>query len=184
MNKQVIWKVCQGCSDLNAGQHTANFRPYSLEEAIDRIKWFQHTSESIHVKPTKKRDPIAYTEIADNVDTEVSASVVSKPEVMKLDKKLDALMAKMENMGTNYDKLRMDLPSFKRTVQGRRQPGACKSQEPRKQQFRQRHEGSETRVCYDYGIQGHLSRNCPQKIVAQKSNTEPTGEPLNKKGSG
>lgn len=37
---QAVWGFCQGCCDKEAGQNAAMSRPRSMEEAIDKIKWY------------------------------------------------------------------------------------------------------------------------------------------------
>ena len=46
--KQAIFRFCQGCLDKEAGLYALNQKPQSIEEAIDRVSWFQHTSQAIY----------------------------------------------------------------------------------------------------------------------------------------
>lgn len=56
---QAVWRFCQGCCDKEADLHAAMSRPKSTEEAIDKIKWYQHTTIDICMKPVRQR---GYTE--------------------------------------------------------------------------------------------------------------------------
>lgn len=53
---QAVWRFCQGCCDKEAGQHAAMSRPKSMEEAIDKVKWYQHTTKAIYGKPVRQRE--------------------------------------------------------------------------------------------------------------------------------
>lgn len=53
---QAVWRFCQGCCDKEAGQNAAMSRPKSMEEAIDKIKWYQHTTKAIYGKPVRRRE--------------------------------------------------------------------------------------------------------------------------------
>lgn len=47
---QAVWRFCQGCCDEEAGQHAAISRPKSMEEAVNKVKWYQHTTKAIFGK--------------------------------------------------------------------------------------------------------------------------------------
>ncbi|CAG2225165.1 unnamed protein product [Mytilus edulis] len=47
MTKQAVMKFCQGCNDPEAGQHACGFKPVSVENAIDIIKWYQHSRKAV-----------------------------------------------------------------------------------------------------------------------------------------
>ena len=55
---QAVWRVCQGCcDDEEAGQNAA-----MSSEAIDIIKWYQHTTKAINWKAVRQRDYIEDSE--------------------------------------------------------------------------------------------------------------------------
>lgn len=105
--RQAIWKICQGCSDKDAGQHAAMARPTSVEDAIDKLKWFQHTSRAIYGKATRKREPVTdydsdhetYTVQATSTPKEVNTSI----EKSDTKKQLTELMDAMRNLSTSYE---------------------------------------------------------------------------------
>ena len=40
-------RLCQGASDKEAGSYASNSRPKNIEEAIDKMRWFQHNYQAI-----------------------------------------------------------------------------------------------------------------------------------------
>ena len=48
MYKQAVVRLCQGAADKEAGSYASNIRPKNIEEAIDRMRWFQHNSQAIY----------------------------------------------------------------------------------------------------------------------------------------
>ena len=40
-------RLCQGASDKEAGSYASNIRPKNIEEAIDKMRWFQHNYQDI-----------------------------------------------------------------------------------------------------------------------------------------
>jgi len=56
MYQQAILRLCQGCIDKEAGKNAATSRPRSIEDAVDQIKWHQHTVRVIYGHSTKTRE--------------------------------------------------------------------------------------------------------------------------------
>ena len=48
MYQQAVVRLCQGAADKEAGSYASNIRPKNIEEAIDRMRWFQHNSQAIY----------------------------------------------------------------------------------------------------------------------------------------
>jgi hypothetical protein len=42
MYQQAVVRLCQGAADKEAGSYASNIRPKNIEEAIDKMRWFQH----------------------------------------------------------------------------------------------------------------------------------------------
>ena len=94
IHNQAILRICQGCLDKDAGQHAANSRPRSVEDVLDRIKWFQHTSKAIFGSQTKTREKVP--EEPDYGATEYTSAAVTKKEPKsEVDKQLSSLIDKM-----------------------------------------------------------------------------------------
>jgi hypothetical protein len=47
MNIQATLRFCQGCYDMDAGQHACVQKPQSMEAAIDTLKWYQHSKKAV-----------------------------------------------------------------------------------------------------------------------------------------
>ena len=45
---EVIVKFCHRCNDMKSGQVASYLNPKTMEEAINRIKWHQHTIDATH----------------------------------------------------------------------------------------------------------------------------------------
>jgi hypothetical protein len=43
----VLLSFCQGCYDMDAGQHACVQKPQSMEAAIDTLKWYQHSKKAV-----------------------------------------------------------------------------------------------------------------------------------------
>ena len=43
MYQQEVVRFCQGAADKEAGSYASNIRPKNLEEAIDEMRWHQHS---------------------------------------------------------------------------------------------------------------------------------------------
>jgi hypothetical protein len=41
MYQQAVVRLCQGTADKEAGSYASNIRPKNIEEAIDKMRWFQ-----------------------------------------------------------------------------------------------------------------------------------------------
>jgi hypothetical protein len=47
MYQQAVVRLCQGAADKEAGSYASNIRPKNIEEAIDKMRWFQHNYQAI-----------------------------------------------------------------------------------------------------------------------------------------
>jgi hypothetical protein len=47
MYQQAVVRLCQGESDKEAGSYASNSRLKNIEEAIDKMRWFQHNYQAI-----------------------------------------------------------------------------------------------------------------------------------------
>ncbi len=54
MYQQAVTRVCQGLLDKEAGVYAANSRPTTIDAAIDRIRWFQHTNQAVYGRSTRR----------------------------------------------------------------------------------------------------------------------------------
>ena len=56
MYQQAVVRLCQGAADKEAGSYASNSRPKNIEEAIDKMRWFQHNYQAIF-RTTLGRNP-------------------------------------------------------------------------------------------------------------------------------
>ena len=109
---QAILRFCQGCSDKEAGQHAATQRPTSMEDAIDKIKWYQHTVKAIYGHPVRKRENLS--EYEDDTTKTVS---VAKPErqshqeseaIKSMESTIKMLVDQMQTVQTSLNKIQAE----------------------------------------------------------------------------
>ena len=55
VEEYMVIKFCQGCCDRDAGQTVINHRPHTLEEAVDRVRWFKHNNSAIFDTQSRPR---------------------------------------------------------------------------------------------------------------------------------
>ncbi|VDI42212.1 Hypothetical predicted protein [Mytilus galloprovincialis] len=125
MYTQAIWKICQGCSDKEAGQHGATARPTSVEAAIDQIKWFQHNHTAIFGKPTGRRDPTPnQDEPSYDYDSDLAVHAIGKTDTKsELSKQMETLLEKMTAMEALHKQEIGDLKQqFQKTTAGKTVP--------------------------------------------------------------
>ena len=70
VTSEVITKLCQGCSDKHAGSVASSFRPKSVDEALERIKWQQYNDKAVFGTGVRTRDTRENYDNADNCDGE------------------------------------------------------------------------------------------------------------------
>jgi hypothetical protein len=65
VTNQVVIKLCQGCIDKNVDSVAASVQPKTVEDALERIKWLQHSNQAIFGGTVRTKDPSIET---DNTD--------------------------------------------------------------------------------------------------------------------
>ncbi|MES9881761.1 MAG: zinc finger CCHC domain-containing protein [Sedimenticola sp.] len=88
--KHAIFKFCQGCTDKAAGHYAVNLRPLTMEEAIDKIRWYQHTDRVMYGRGRREvktvRASTDYSEDSNNESSmEENASRVARAFIPKKD---------------------------------------------------------------------------------------------------
>ena len=81
MNRQAIIKLCQGCADREAGQNACNARPTSMQGAMETIRWYQFTSQSMFGSKGSKVKQRAVSVSPDREETPLHVAAV-KTETM------------------------------------------------------------------------------------------------------
>ena len=54
MYKQAVLRFCQGCLDKGAGHYALTCKPATMEEAVDKVGWYQHTDAVMYGKSRKE----------------------------------------------------------------------------------------------------------------------------------
>ncbi|CAC5368410.1 unnamed protein product [Mytilus coruscus] len=99
MTKQAVMKFCQGCNDPEAGQHACGFKQSSVENAIDKIKWFQHSRKAVqaHIAQGKTGEPLIQVKTSELTNSSETPSVHGRIETTEhaADAKPDVLTAEI-----------------------------------------------------------------------------------------
>ena len=158
MYQQVVLRLCQGGIDKEAGQYAANLRPFSIEDALDKIRWFQHTSQAIYGRPRKDvrymsperpRSPVSVNAA---YHAEGSTSVPSTPSV---ESRLLKLEEAVQTLSMGMTVLTEAVKGFSEfNTRGRTQ---CRSYSSSPSPV------SPGSVCYRCGGKGHFKRECPTR---------------------
>ena len=116
LHRQMVLRLCQGCLDKEAGCYALDRHPSSMDDAVEAIRWYQHSRRAVYgktrppramvVHPRDEREPLVCT--VDNTPLQYGredppkGSPTSNTEgrlsaledvVQGLDKKLDKLGA-------------------------------------------------------------------------------------------
>lgn len=105
VNRQMILRLCQGCLDKDAGQHAINARPRTIDDAIDKIRWYQHTSKAIFGSKVNTRENLAqeptYNEPVENATAAAMSRNDEKPKPQTnkpIPSKIESLVEKMSDL--------------------------------------------------------------------------------------
>lgn len=140
---QAVWRFCQGCCDKEAGQNAAMSGPKSVEEDIDKIKWYQHTTKAIYGTPVRRRE---FSEDSDNEIESIrtiNAAVKSErnfPTSKHQSDQLKSMEAQIQMLVENMQTLQTKLTSMDN-------------------KRRTRPQNTETRTCYNCDRPGHLAKD-------------------------
>ena len=54
-------RFCQGCLDKEAGHYALTARPTDMEDAVNKVRWFQHTNRVMYGKSRKEIKEVRYS---------------------------------------------------------------------------------------------------------------------------
>ena len=172
MYSQAILRFCQGSIDKDAGTNAATSRPQSIEDAVDKVKWYKHTVKAIYGRSSKTR------EVLSDSDSEGSPVRVQAARPQKTDYgQSTELQKQMTTLVSSMQQLTTEMATMKKQLN--------ESSRPTRSRFPDRGRG---RRCYNCDETGHFKRNCPKLKDKDKSKTEkknvsqPENESLNQTG--
>ena len=150
--KQAILKFCQGCLDKEAGLYALNQRPDTVEEAVDRIRWFQHTNQAIYGKQRRDARTVSETwdgqtmvrNMAKGEETKRRVQFQESVKPTPVDSQMSQRVDKLEKL---VAELVVSFKSLSETIQRR-------SRSPAR---------SRNRSCFNCGEEGHWRQDCPKK---------------------
>ena len=110
VTKQVVIKLCQGCIDKNIGSVAASFQPKTVEGALERIKWLQHSNQAIFGGTVRTKDPSIET---DNTDASVNVTKTEETTTKVMEKHMDSIKSviqdTMKTVHENIDKVQSNV---------------------------------------------------------------------------
>ena len=86
VRKRVIYQICHGCLDKEAGQHVANLHLDNIQDALDRMKHFQYNHRVIFEREgreVEKARDIPTADLDSNVDGLESETTLFKSAKVK-----------------------------------------------------------------------------------------------------
>lgn len=174
IQRQVVMRFCQGSADKEAGQHALNSRPRTVEEAVDLVKWFQHSHKAIYLKPRKE---------VRQVSQSIEVSTVQKPilpptppaqgglekRVASLEGKMDSVIQLVESLKTSLAVIGPLQTTLQSLVESVRKSQASPAR------FRGRASPAQgnfspgrNMACYQCGNLGHFKLECPERSPGLK----------------
>lgn len=150
MYQQAVLRLCQGVSDKEAGTAASNVRPKSIEEAIDKMRWFQHNQQAIYGRGPKREVRQTSLNRGYPYEQEVTVSATTLPS--KRDSETP-WKADIERVEDKIDKMQSDLLSELKKIAI---PAPAPSQPSGRNHSPARME------CYSCGSQNHFKRDCPK----------------------
>ncbi len=190
--RQAILRVCQGCSDRGAGHYAINMRPATMEDTVDKIRWFQHTDKVMNERPRHEVRSVVYPDTEDREPDDLEeydqytvartfrAKPNDKPKQVQFGalsddpkpkgntvQRIEKLETRIEDLDSKLDKImdRLDTMSVSMAQQMSMSPVR----------------GTTKVRCYGCGKEGHYKSSCPD-LPPKVSEIYPYGD-LNNDGS-
>ena len=97
VTSEVINKLCQGCLDKHAGSVAASFRPRTVDEALERMKWQQYSDKAVfgtNVRTCNAREVLEPIDLLETEEPLVNTVKVGTND--QLAKSMDKAIESME----------------------------------------------------------------------------------------
>jgi hypothetical protein len=187
MYQQAVVRLCQGTADKEAGSYASNTRPKNIEEAIDKMRWFQHNYQAIFGttlgrnprREVKQVSPGPHYGGEARVCAIGTDRVTDKSLERKMGEVLSAQGKEMSEIKSNIVALSTQMAAIMEEVKKNRLDRyRAQSRSPSPRQ-------GDKQGCFHCGAMGHFKRECPrlgspagEKRVSFQENKEA----LNSKG--
>ena len=117
VTNQVVIKLCQGCLDKNVGSVAAPFQLKTVEDALERITWLQHSNQAIFGGTVRTKGPSIKT---DNTDVSVNVTKSEETITNVIEKHMDSIKSvvqdNMKNIHENIDKVQSNVDKVQTDV--------------------------------------------------------------------
>ncbi len=175
--RQAIMRFCQGCLDKRAGHYAINQRPSTMEDALDKVRWFQHTEKLMNERPRRDIRSMTLSDSEEDDDEEYGGPQYSVSraftgsggsEQQTSNKKvhfqrdaqsstrLDKLESKVNKMDDKIDNIMSSMESLKDAVK----KISTRSPSPRPR-------SRSPLRCFGCGKEGHFKNMCPENKITK-----------------
>lgn len=147
-NRQAVIKFCEGLTDKDAGLAVAMDKPSTMEQAMNKIRWFQHLHQSMYGRSKKRTSK----ETADDSATVCAVQGTSSEGAQaKAAPQTSSLEAAIDKLQKSFDRMVLKLDEEVKTSDSQGW------QRPNPSQGRRKTVG----VCFECGKKGHFKQDCP-----------------------
>ena len=96
---EAIVKFCHGCNDMKAGQVASYLNPKTMEEAINKIKWHQHTIDATYGFNRERSIRFMFEEDSSKVTSnEVSTEENADDKILALEEMMQEMTAELSTI--------------------------------------------------------------------------------------
>lgn len=190
VQRQMVLRMCQGCGDKEAGHQALNQRLSTVEDAVEAIRWFQHSHKAMYGRarqvkaltldegekgPGVRKVDITPRPMRENPDTRILSRLETKVAELEertdsrfsgLTKTIDSRLSGLhKSMDRRLSSLESSMEKLTVAMQGSMGP-ALPNPPPKLPAPMQGARLSQTpRGCYLCGEDGHFRRECPRRAA-------------------